>query len=73
MTDLPAIDADGHLVERERDIRQYLEPPWDQRTTSLFATDQPWDFTRSGTLGQHEAHAAMSPAEEVGAWLRIMD
>ena len=31
----PVIDADGHVVERESDIRAYLQPPWDRRRTPL--------------------------------------
>ena len=31
----PVIDADGHVLEKERYIRKYLEAPWDKRSTSL--------------------------------------
>jgi predicted TIM-barrel fold metal-dependent hydrolase len=72
-TDLPAIDADGHIEERNEDIRKYLEPPWDRRNTPLRPVDQPWDQHLFGTLGRDEAFRAMDPATEVEAWLRIMD
>jgi predicted TIM-barrel fold metal-dependent hydrolase len=71
--DLPAIDADGHICERDSDIRKYLEPPWDRRTTPLRPVDQPWDNRLFGTLGQQGVHDPMDPAEEVATWLRIMD
>ncbi len=28
----PVIDADGHVLERQSDIRKYLEPPWNAAT-----------------------------------------
>jgi hypothetical protein len=39
----PVIDADGHVLERQSDIRKYLEPPWNRRGTSLWPSDQPFD------------------------------
>jgi hypothetical protein len=39
----PVIDADGHVLEKERYIRKYLEAPWNKRSTSLRTRDQPWD------------------------------
>jgi predicted TIM-barrel fold metal-dependent hydrolase len=72
-TDLPAIDADGHICERESDVRKYLEPPWDRRHTAYRPFDQPWDTALFGTLGQNAAHLALDPAAEVGRWLEIMD
>src|SRR5438105_428609 len=70
-TDLPAIDADGHICERESDVRKYLEPPWDRRATAYRPFDQPWDTSLFGALGQNAAHLAMDPADEVEtAWAR---
>ena len=39
----PVIDADGHVLERQSDIRKYLEPPWNRRNTGLWPSDQPFD------------------------------
>ncbi len=39
----PVIDADGHVLERQSDIRKYLEPPWNRRETALWPADQPFD------------------------------
>ncbi len=72
-TDLPAIDADGHICERESDVRKYLAPPWDRRNTSYRPFDQPWDTSLFGALGQNAAHLALEPAAEVATWLKIMD
>jgi uncharacterized protein len=70
---IPAIDADGHICEREEDVRKYLAPPWDRRRTPLRPTDQPWDQWLFGTLDSDLAARAMAPDEEVATWLRIMD
>ena len=43
MSDLTAIDADGHIIEKENDIRKYLQEPWNRRSTALRPGDQPWD------------------------------
>jgi uncharacterized protein len=71
--DLPAIDADGHIEERDEDVRRYLEPPWDRRKTGLRPVDQPWDQYIFGKLGRDESHRAMDPATEMATWLKIMD
>jgi uncharacterized protein len=77
------IDADAHIVERESDIRKYLRPPWDQRTSSLLPGDQPFDQGLSGRLGFQNPEyepvpgvkylGGMSPEQQVDAWHRIMD
>jgi hypothetical protein len=43
MSNLTAIDADGHIIENENDIRKYLKEPWNRRSTALRPGDQPWD------------------------------
>ena len=48
---LPVIDADGHVIEREKDIRNYLEPPWDRAARRRSAGDQPWDPGPSASRG----------------------
>ena len=35
LTALTAIDADGHVIESENDIRKYLPAPWNKRSTAL--------------------------------------
>src|SRR5215212_2514511 len=80
---LPVIDADGHVIERESDIRKYLESPWDRRPTPLYPGDQPWDSGLAGTLGFHDPKyqqiagvkygGNMSPEEQIDAWHEIME
>ena len=43
MSNFPVIDTDGHVLERQSDIRKYLEEPWVKRSTGLWPGDQPWD------------------------------
>ncbi len=43
MKGLSAIDMDGRVLERDVDIRKYLKPPWNRRSTPLRPGDQPWD------------------------------
>ena len=73
MARLPVIDADGHILEREQDVRKYLEPPWDRRNTSLQPGDPPWDTELFGKLVYHEYPETLSPDEQVDVWLRMMD
>lgn len=70
---LPIIDADGHVLERQSDIRKYLEPPWDRRNTSLWPGDQPWDSDLFDTRLYPGYHRDMSPADQVDFWLKTMD
>jgi predicted TIM-barrel fold metal-dependent hydrolase len=75
MPDWPrVIDADGHILERQSDIRKYLEPPWDKRPGPLTPGDQPWDAELYGTLPGYAGYDRdMSPAQQVELWLKIMD
>src|SRR5437763_60438 len=69
----PVIDADGHVLERQSDIRKYLEPPWNRRNTGLWPSDQPFDTDLFETLGYRGYDRGMSPAQQVETWLKIMD
>ena len=69
----PVIDADGHVLERQSDIRKYLEPPWNRRNTGLWPSDQPFDTDLFDTLGYPGYGRNMSPAQQVQTWLKIMD
>ena len=44
------IDADGHVRDRDADIRAHMEEPWSKRQGSLLPTDE-WDSSMFGTLG----------------------
>ena len=73
------IDADGHILDREQDVRRYLQPPWDQRPGPLFPLDQPWDTTLFGKLPEPSLppeltyRHGLSPEEQVALWHRIME
>ena len=68
------IDCDGHILEREEDIRLYLEPPFDGRGTQLWGQpDQPWDSRLFQTLGLQDKAIRLTAAEAADAWLRVMD
>jgi predicted TIM-barrel fold metal-dependent hydrolase len=69
----PVIDADGHVLERQSDIRKYLEPPWNRRNTGLWPSDQPFDTDLFDMLGYQGYGRNMSPAQQVETWLKIMD
>src|ERR1044071_2563053 len=68
----PTIDADGHVLERQQDIRKYLEAPWNRRQTSLWPSDQPFDTELFDTLGYRGYERGMSPAQQVETGLKIM-
>ena len=57
----PVIDADGHVLERQSDIRKYLEPPWNRRNTGLWPSDQPFDTDLFDTLGYRGYVAGHEP------------
>jgi predicted TIM-barrel fold metal-dependent hydrolase len=75
----PIIDADGHVLDREQDVRRYLQPPWDKRPGPLFPIDQPWDTTLFGKLPEVSLppeltyRHGLSPEEQVDLWHRIME
>jgi uncharacterized protein len=72
--DLLAIDADGHIVERESDVLKYLPSPWNRLAGGLFpSADQPWDMFVFGKFTQQPRFTAMSPADEAAEWLKLMD
>jgi predicted TIM-barrel fold metal-dependent hydrolase len=74
MTERPrVIDADGHLLERDTDIRRYLGEPWNRRHTRLTPSDQPWDSELFETLGSRWYPRGAPPEEQVAAWLEVMD
>ena len=68
----PVIDADGHIFEKQDEIRAYLEPPWDRRPSALFPGGQPWDTDLFDSLGQIEMRKGGSK-EQVDIWLDLMD
>jgi uncharacterized protein len=73
-TTLPAIDADGHILERTSEILPYLEGRWKQRHTALWPGCQPWDTNLFETLGNTENYRGdLSAKGQVRSWHRILD
>ena len=71
---LAAIDADGHILERQSDIRRYLDAPWRDRRTDLWPGDQPWDSSLSDKLGHpYDYVSGLTPQQQVDLWHRAMD
>ena len=66
------IDADGHIFEKQDEIRGYLESPWDRRPSPLFPGGQPWDTDLFDSLGWIEMRQGGSK-EQVDIWLELMD
>jgi hypothetical protein len=73
MSDLTAIDADGHIIERESDIRKYLKEPWNRRSTALRPGDQPWDNHMFDSFQSEQVWGKLSPREQVARWHELMD
>ena len=53
------IDADGHILERDSDIRKYLEAPWDRRRLTPLVgpcRNEPWDTDLFGKRAKPEGY-----------------
>ena len=69
----PVIDADGHVLEKEKYIRKYLEAPWDKRSTSLRTRDQPWDANLFDSFEMAVRWEDLSPKEQIDEWHAVME
>jgi hypothetical protein len=74
----PAIDGDGHILERQDEIRPYLDDPWRARSTPLWPGVQPWDAHLSGNIKRPAGYgrkpgARQGAREQVDIWHRILD
>ncbi len=73
MVNCPVIDADGHVLEKEKYIRKYLEAPWDKRSTALRTRDQPWDANLFDSFDMAVRWEDLSPQEQIQEWHTIME
>ncbi len=73
MSNYPVIDTDGHVLERQSDIRKYLDEPWTKRPTSLWPGDQPWDNDMMNGFEMARNWKGLSAAQQVDNWHKIMD
>jgi uncharacterized protein len=67
------IDTDGHVLERQSDIRKYLESPWNKRPTPLWPGDQPWDNDMMDSFEMARQWKGLEAAGQVERWHKIMD
>jgi len=73
MASFPVIDTDGHVLERQSDIRKYLAEPFVKRPTGLWPGDQPWDNDMMDSFEMAREWKGLSAAEQVDRWHKIMD
>ena len=73
MSNLTAIDADGHVIEKESEIRKYLKEPWNRRSTGLRPGDQPWDNYMFDHFVTERTWSKLSAREQVARWQDILD
>jgi len=73
MSNLTAIDADGHIIENENDIRKYLQEPWNRRSTALRPGDQPCDNHMFDCFQSERVWSKLSPREQITRWHELMD
>ncbi len=70
---IKAIDADGHILERSRDMAKYLDEEWQGRRT-LWPGGYPWDTDLGGklSLNGYTYMRELSPSEQVDFWHGIL-
>jgi len=73
MGNFSVIDADGHVIEKESDIRKYLKAPWNQRSTPLRPGDQPWDNYMFDHFVTERTWGKLPAKEQVARWHELMD
>lgn len=68
------IDADGHVIERDADIREYLDEPYrsnpDILNVPFFPTLDGWNRAARRIA---DGKGKGMPAPDAGAWLRFLD
>ena len=71
---IPAIDADGHVLERGKDIVKYLEGDWKSRR-KLWPSGYPWDTDLGGSLSTegYTYERELTPAAQVDYWHKVLD
>lgn len=71
---IPAIDADGHILEQQNEIRKYLDGRWSKRDTALWPNGQPWDNFLSGKIEHPYGYTRrLGAKEQRQIWTRILD
>lgn len=74
MPSIPAIDADGHILEHQSEIRKYLDSRWSGRDSALWPGGQSWDPEMGGKLGMPCGYSRkMSAKDQRALWTHICD
>ena len=69
---IPAIDADGHFLERKHDIAEYLEAPFQGRL-EIWPGDQPWAAeVELREPPPYDYVEGLSPVEQKAIWHRVL-
>lgn len=70
MNSFNVIDADGHIIERNEELRRYMKAPFNQRGGPLTASE-PWDRELQRTLPHNRDVVPAAPSAR--DWLRLLD
>lgn len=74
MTTIPAIDADGHILEHPEEVRKYLDKRWSGRETALWPGGQNWDLELCGKIEPpYGYHRELKAKDQRALWTRILD
>ncbi len=68
---LSAIDADGHVFEKQPEIARHLETPWNRRTGGILPGAAPWDVDLFATLASRQMRKG-DAQRQAEIWLRVM-
>lgn len=73
MENAKVIDADGHVRDRDADIRAHMEEPFRRRKGSLLPQDE-WDSSMYGTLGMdiHDVPTRLRDMDQEGIDLSVL-
>lgn len=69
---IPAIDSDGHILERRQDIAKYITGKFQGRE-HLWPGGQIWDIEMNGTLGTRGYGHNKPPEQQVEFWEKVCD
>ncbi len=73
MVNAKVIDADGHVRDRDADIRAFMEEPYSRRQGSLLPNDE-WDSSMYGKLGMniHDVPTRLKDMDKEGIDMSVL-
>lgn len=72
MENLEVIDADGHIVESDNQLREYMEASYRSRRAGFYPSDN-WDRSLSGTLPRPKWAGRENTGGNAESWLDALD